>query len=207
VKNVGFSEACALRRGARGVPGARPARCAAAAVWCPPRGQHGRGSRLEGQSRAALQVRVAATNTMGCRPAPAHRARAEASLTHGVLPTVPSPPCSGGLDTSTILLWLLEQGYEVFAYCANLGQEEDYEAARQKALKVRSPRAAASHCLRPVAPLKAPAERARTPLAASHRLPRRSAPRASTSRTCGRTSLATTSFLRSRPTASTRTCT
>lgn len=44
---------------------------------------------------------------------------------------------SGGLDTSTILLWLLEQGYDVVAYCANLGQPEDYEAARQKATKVR----------------------------------------------------------------------
>jgi hypothetical protein len=34
-------------------------------------------------------------------------------------------------------LWLIEQGYDVHAYCANLGQEEDFEAARQKALKVR----------------------------------------------------------------------
>jgi hypothetical protein len=44
--------------------------------------------------------------------------------------------CSGGLDTSTILLWLLEQGYDVVAYAANLGQEEDFDAARAKALKV-----------------------------------------------------------------------
>ena len=36
-----------------------------------------------------------------------------------------------------MLVWLIEQGYDVVAYCANLGQEEDYEAARQKALKVR----------------------------------------------------------------------
>ncbi|PVU91451.1 hypothetical protein BB561_004385 [Smittium simulii] len=43
---------------------------------------------------------------------------------------------SGGLDTSCILRWLIEQGYEVMAYIANLGQEEDFEAARQKALKV-----------------------------------------------------------------------
>ena len=47
--------------------------------------------------------------------------------------------CSGGLDTSTVLVWLIEQGYDVVAYCANLGQEEDYEAARQKALKVSCP--------------------------------------------------------------------
>lgn len=47
------------------------------------------------------------------------------------------PSRSGGLDTSCILLWLLEQGYDVHAYVANLGQEEDFEAAREKATKVR----------------------------------------------------------------------
>ncbi|MBM3465799.1 MAG: argininosuccinate synthase [Armatimonadetes bacterium] len=40
---------------------------------------------------------------------------------------------SGGLDTSCILKWLIEQGYEVVAYIANVGQDEDFEAARQKA--------------------------------------------------------------------------
>jgi argininosuccinate synthase len=43
---------------------------------------------------------------------------------------------SGGLDTSVILKWLLEQGYEVFAYMANIGQQEDFETARQKALNI-----------------------------------------------------------------------
>ncbi len=43
---------------------------------------------------------------------------------------------SGGLDTSIILKWLLEQGYEVFAYMANIGQQEDFEAAEQKALNI-----------------------------------------------------------------------
>ncbi|KAI8620118.1 argininosuccinate synthase [Chytriomyces sp. MP71] len=43
---------------------------------------------------------------------------------------------SGGLDTSCILAWLLEEGYEVVAYMANIGQEEDFEAARVKALKI-----------------------------------------------------------------------
>lgn len=43
---------------------------------------------------------------------------------------------SGGLDTSVILKWLLEQGYDVIAYIADVGQDEDFEAARQKALKV-----------------------------------------------------------------------
>jgi len=43
---------------------------------------------------------------------------------------------SGGLDTSVILKWLLEEGYEVFAYMANIGQQEDFESAEQKALKI-----------------------------------------------------------------------
>ncbi|KXN70730.1 argininosuccinate synthase [Conidiobolus coronatus NRRL 28638] len=43
---------------------------------------------------------------------------------------------SGGLDTSCILAWLIEQGYEVQAFMADVGQEEDFEAARQKALAV-----------------------------------------------------------------------
>ncbi|AQZ15986.1 ARG1 (YOL058W) [Zygosaccharomyces parabailii] len=43
---------------------------------------------------------------------------------------------SGGLDTSVILAWLLEQGYEVVAFLANVGQEEDFEAAKAKALKI-----------------------------------------------------------------------
>ncbi|KAL2919142.1 argininosuccinate synthetase [Polyrhizophydium stewartii] len=43
---------------------------------------------------------------------------------------------SGGLDTSCILAWLIEQGYEVMAYMANIGQEEDFEAARVKALGI-----------------------------------------------------------------------
>ncbi|XP_055895776.1 argininosuccinate synthase-like isoform X1 [Biomphalaria glabrata] len=42
---------------------------------------------------------------------------------------------SGGLDTSTILVWLIEQGYQVIAYLANIGQEEDFDAVRTKALK------------------------------------------------------------------------
>jgi argininosuccinate synthase len=43
---------------------------------------------------------------------------------------------SGGLDTSVILKWLLEQGYDVIAYIADVGQEEDFEAAKKKALNV-----------------------------------------------------------------------
>ncbi|XP_074654388.1 argininosuccinate synthase-like [Tubulanus polymorphus] len=40
---------------------------------------------------------------------------------------------SGGLDTSCILVWLKEQGYDVICYMADVGQEEDFEEARIKA--------------------------------------------------------------------------
>ncbi|XP_062515908.1 argininosuccinate synthase-like [Corticium candelabrum] len=40
---------------------------------------------------------------------------------------------SGGLDTSCILVWLKEKGFQVICYMANIGQDEDMEAARSKA--------------------------------------------------------------------------
>lgn len=43
---------------------------------------------------------------------------------------------SGGLDTSVILKWFIEEGYETIAYIADVGQEEDFKAAEEKALKV-----------------------------------------------------------------------
>lgn len=43
---------------------------------------------------------------------------------------------SGGLDTSVILAWLIEQGYDVVAFMANIGQEDDFEAAKKKALEI-----------------------------------------------------------------------
>jgi len=44
---------------------------------------------------------------------------------------------SGGLDTSVILKWLCEKGYDVIAFCANVGQfEEDFAAVEAKALSV-----------------------------------------------------------------------
>lgn len=43
---------------------------------------------------------------------------------------------SGGLDTSVILKWLLDKGYDVVCYLADLGQEEDFKAAEEKALKI-----------------------------------------------------------------------
>jgi argininosuccinate synthase len=42
---------------------------------------------------------------------------------------------SGGLDTAVILKWLVNQGYEVIAYVANVGQEEDFVEVEKKALK------------------------------------------------------------------------
>lgn len=43
---------------------------------------------------------------------------------------------SGGLDTSCILKWLINKNYDVICYMANIGQDEDFEQARTKALKI-----------------------------------------------------------------------
>lgn len=43
---------------------------------------------------------------------------------------------SGGLDTSVILKWLVEENYEVIAYIADVGQREDFKLAKQKALRI-----------------------------------------------------------------------
>lgn len=43
---------------------------------------------------------------------------------------------SGGLDTSIIIPWLKENyGYEVIAYCADVGQGEELDPVREKAIK------------------------------------------------------------------------
>jgi argininosuccinate synthase len=42
---------------------------------------------------------------------------------------------SGGLDTSVILKWLLEKKYESIAYIADVGQREDLQAIKEKAIK------------------------------------------------------------------------
>jgi len=41
---------------------------------------------------------------------------------------------SGGLDTACILKYLLEKGYDVIAYVADVGQLEDFEEIRERAL-------------------------------------------------------------------------
>lgn len=43
---------------------------------------------------------------------------------------------SGGLDTSVILSWLINKGYGVVAFMADLGQKDDFKAAKEKALKI-----------------------------------------------------------------------
>jgi argininosuccinate synthase len=43
---------------------------------------------------------------------------------------------SGGLDTSTIVVWLQEKGFEVICYLADVGQREDFDAVRAKAKKI-----------------------------------------------------------------------
>jgi argininosuccinate synthase len=42
---------------------------------------------------------------------------------------------SGGLDTSVICKWLVEEGYEVVAWAADVGQREDWAAVKKKALQ------------------------------------------------------------------------
>lgn len=41
---------------------------------------------------------------------------------------------SGGLDTSVLLKWFAEKGYEVYAYVCNVGQREDWAELEKKAL-------------------------------------------------------------------------
>ncbi len=48
---------------------------------------------------------------------------------------------SGGLDTSVILKWLCNEGYEVLAYIADVGQADDFAAAKKKALALGAAKA------------------------------------------------------------------
>jgi len=48
---------------------------------------------------------------------------------------------SGGLDTSVILHWLLQKGFDVITFTANLGQKEDFNAIKEKALKIGASKA------------------------------------------------------------------
>jgi len=42
---------------------------------------------------------------------------------------------SGGLDTSVILKWLINRGYDVICFVGDVGQQDDMEKVRKKALK------------------------------------------------------------------------
>lgn len=42
---------------------------------------------------------------------------------------------SGGLDTSVLLKWLINQGFEVVCYVGDVGQREDFDEVREKALR------------------------------------------------------------------------
>ena len=41
---------------------------------------------------------------------------------------------SGGLDTSVCIRWLTERGYQVVAFCADVGQGEDFKPVRDRAV-------------------------------------------------------------------------
>ena len=43
---------------------------------------------------------------------------------------------SGGLDTTCILFWLKEKGYQVICYLADIGQDEDFAAIKKQALSL-----------------------------------------------------------------------
>ena len=47
---------------------------------------------------------------------------------------------SGGLDTSVILRWLIEKGYDIIAYCANVGQKDDFVGMKRRALALGAKR-------------------------------------------------------------------
>ena len=42
---------------------------------------------------------------------------------------------SGGLDTSVILKWFVDEGYDVIAYVADVGQPDDFKEVEKKAIK------------------------------------------------------------------------
>ncbi len=42
---------------------------------------------------------------------------------------------SGGLDTSVILKWLIHKGFDVVCFVGNVGQKDDFQAVKRKALR------------------------------------------------------------------------
>ena len=43
---------------------------------------------------------------------------------------------SGGLDTSVILKWLINKGYQVICYVADVGQDDNFREVEAKALSL-----------------------------------------------------------------------
>ena len=43
---------------------------------------------------------------------------------------------SGGLDTSIILKWLVNKGFEVICFVGDVGQSDDFNLVKEKALKL-----------------------------------------------------------------------
>ena len=50
--------------------------------------------------------------------------------------TICHPTQQSLADTSCILAWLIDEGYEVVAFMADVGQEEDFAAAEKKAYAI-----------------------------------------------------------------------
>lgn len=53
---------------------------------------------------------------------------------------------SGGLDTSVILKWLCDQSFDVYAYCVDIGQNEDLSQVCEKARLLGAKEAVAENC-------------------------------------------------------------
>lgn len=53
---------------------------------------------------------------------------------------------SGGLDTSVILKWLINKGYDVTAFMVDVGQEEDFIQAQNKALSIGAKQVVIEDC-------------------------------------------------------------
>ena len=67
---------------------------------------------------------------MAASPAPTAKARRQAAPAKEKVVLA----YSGGLDTSVIVRWLEQKGFEVICFCANVGQEEKYKDLEKKAL-------------------------------------------------------------------------
>ena len=67
-------------------------------------------------------------------PLSAHAPRHDSTMSTASKPKV-ILAYSGGLDTSVILKWLCEKGFDVIAFCADVGQHhEDFDAVKAKAV-------------------------------------------------------------------------